>query len=159
MSRGGSSCCRLTVKVVCHARGGHAKSKRAKTGFGSLMAAGDHAPRSVQSTSCAASCSDGAEGYVSISQKEAEAGLRRKIAVTAATEETALVSSQDASTVLGELISKLPLSPCHYNLFGAVALVWVVAGVIEAMRPWAIADAKRAYGLDALGMGVLVCCL
>ena len=76
-----------------------------------------------------------------------------------ATEDQALIARDDAGAVLGELISALPLSPCHFNLFGAVALVWVSEGTLEAMWPWLLADAKDLYQLDPFGEGALVGCL
>ena len=71
-------------------------------------------------------------------------------------ETTAEEQQARASTVLGELISALPLSPCHYNLFGAVALVFVADGALHAIFPWVIANAKQDYELEPLGESALV---
>jgi len=65
-------------------------------------------------------------------------------------------STAHACTTLGELISGLPFSPCHYNLFGAVALVWVAGGALHAVYPWVLADAKQKYELDPPGEAALV---
>lgn len=75
-------------------------------------------------------------------------------AAATARDQEALVTH--ACTVLGELISGLPLSPCHYNLFGAVALVWVAGGALYAVYPWILADAKEEYELDPTGEAALV---
>lgn len=78
-------------------------------------------------------------------------------AAATAEDQEALIAH--ACTVLGELISGLPFSPCHYNLFGAVALVWVAGGAFHAVYPWVLADAKQEYELDPPGEAALVGCL
>ena len=81
--------------------------------------------------------------------------LRRDSASSSPAEDQEALAAH-ACTVLGELISGLPFSPCHYNLFGAVALVWVAGGALHAVFPWILADAAQEYELDPPGEAALV---